>query len=1233
MPGEFIGSKLDTNITSPLASSKNTCNLANNPFHALNDDNDESNDFVADTGCTLNLCDRTTPLLQEEPTPNGVLITTASSHKLHGTSKGFLPFALPRNARLCHRVPTISKPLLSIGQACDADCTAVFTTNKMTIHKNTDLAITYQRNAILEGNRGENGLWMVPIPKQNLRHEAHSAYHQKSMKHLAAFHHAAAGYPPAPGFIKAIKAGWFATWTGLTSKLIANHLDLSESTIAGHMKRRPQGLRSTSNSAIILEDTNERLEPPRSHINRQHEVGVSAFPMDALKGLICTDLPGRFPKTSSKGMNYIFLLYDFDSNAILAHPIQSRKTANLIEGYDACYKQLVQAGIKPVIQRLDNEISKELIKSIEAKDLQYQLATPYDHRNNLAERAIQTFKSHFISVLNGCDDNCPAHLWCRLLFQTVATLNMLRPSRINPKLSAYMQLVGNFNFNATPLAPLGTKAIIYVDKKQRTSTWGSHGHTGWYIGPSMNHYRNYHIYVTHTRDSRHGDTVAFFPTKFTMPETSSNDRAAAAIEDLVDALRNPAPASPFLNMGTTTNDAIRQLQALIKKPTSSQKDTTTHRTTQANAHVPPRMQENHNALSPRVIESQPAPRVRKEQARRRSPRLVELTNNEPDQRPMSSVSRRRVTTRHANALSTTLIADEQSDTIANSTIKNLDHLAHHANEHCYSVTHHSTRKQMEYRHLIKDPHYKVEWLLSCANEFGRLAQGIKGRVAGTNTIFFIHKHQMPKGKRATFGRTVCTIRPEKEESNRTRITAMRNLITDYEGPTSTETAGLETIKTHWNSVISTPGARWMGMDIGNMYLNTNLAQYEYMKFEAKLVPQEIIDVYNLQDKIAPDGFLYVEVRKAIYGLVQSGRLSDNKLSVVLANQGYHQSKYTPGLFLHETRPISFTLVVDDFGVKYTNKEDALHLERTISEHYPLKCDWKGRQYIGINLKWDYKNRTLQTTMDGYVKRALLQFQHTIPKQHHYAPSKYHPPKYGAKQQMTKIDKTAPMDKVQKRLLQQVTGKFLYYSRAINDTMMHALNDLAASVNEGTQETAEAVTYFLNYCASNQDAIKMYRASDMILTSQSDAAYLVARQARSRAGGFHYLGNKDKTILNGSISVIATIIKNVMASAAEAEIGALFINARHALPIRVTLIELGHPQPATPLETDNSTANGIMNKTVKQNRSKEIDMRFYWLQDQVPQGQFVSTNLSNYPTKHHSTYHHRQIRSAYLHSTT
>ena len=123
-------------------------------------------------------------------------------------------------------------------------------------------------------------------------------------------------------------------------------------------------------------------------------------------------------------------------------------------------------------------------------------------------RAIQTFKNHFIAGLASVSKNFPIHIWCRLLPHCLLTLNLLRTSRINPKLSAYAQLHGAFDFNRTPLAPPGTKIIIH-DKPAIRGSWATRGYEGWYIGPALNHYRCHTIYANNTAHEQVADTVDF----------------------------------------------------------------------------------------------------------------------------------------------------------------------------------------------------------------------------------------------------------------------------------------------------------------------------------------------------------------------------------------------------------------------------------------------------------------------------------------------------------------------------------------------------------------------------------------------------------------------------------------------------------------------------------------------------------------------------------------------------
>ena len=128
-----------------------------------------------------------------------------------------------------------------------------------------------------------------------------------------------------------------------------------------------------------------------------------------------------------------------------------------------------------------------------------------------------------------------------------------------------------------------------------------------------------------------------------------------------------------------------------------------------------------------------------------------------------------------------------------------------------------------------------------------------------------------------------------------------------------------------------------------------------MRMSIADILQEIIDEYNLHDLIS-NGWIYMEIRKTLYGLKQSGALAAKKLAADLAPFGYQKVPFTTGLWKHVSRPITFTLVVDDFGVKYVNKEDAEHLESALESKYPITTDLSGDKFIGINLEWNYKKR-------------------------------------------------------------------------------------------------------------------------------------------------------------------------------------------------------------------------------------------------------------------------------------
>ena len=340
----------------------------------------------------------------------------------------------------------------------------------------------------------------------------------------------------------------------------------------------------------------------------------------------------------------------------------------------------------------------------------------------------------------------------------------------------------------------------------------------------------------------------------------------------------------------------------------------------------------------------------------------------------------------------------------------------------------------------------------------------------------------------------------------------------------------------------------------------------------------------------------------MYGLPQAGLLAQELLEKRLAKHGYYQSNIVPGLWEHKTRKIVFTLVVDDFGIKYVNKSDAEHLMSVLKKDYEVTEDWNGERYIGMHLRWDYEGRKVHLAMPGYVSKALKEFQHEAPTRKQNSPYPCAQMKYGKESQLIEDAPQLPtLSKSDQKFIQKVTGKFLYLGRAVDSTLLTPLSAIASQQAAPTAKTMQNTLQLLDYVASQEDAVLTYHASDMMLAAHSDAGYHNEPGAKSRVGGHFFLSsNKEIPPNNGSIHNVAQILKAVMSSAAEAELGGLFINAREAVHIRNILTEMGHPQPPTPIQTDNATANGVVNNKVQPKRTKPMDMRFHWLRCRMAQ---------------------------------
>jgi hypothetical protein len=174
----------------------------------------------------------------------------------------------------------------------------------------------------------------------------------------------------------------------------------------------------------------------------------------------------------------------------------------------------------------------------------------------------------------------------------------------------------------------------------------------------------------------------------------------------------------------------------------------------------------------------------------------------------------------------------------------------------------------------------------------------------------------------------------------------------------------------------------------------------------------------------------------MYGLPQAGILVNELLQRNLAKDGYRPTTHTHGVWTHDTRPISFSLVVDDLGVKYIGREHAEHFMTCIKKSYNISSNWNGAAYCGLTLDWEYKNHTVNLSMPRYIKAALHNYQHPTPAHPEHAPHTWNPPIYGAKMQF--VNETTPSPALSNKnvnKLQQLTGTLLYYARAVDPTLI------------------------------------------------------------------------------------------------------------------------------------------------------------------------------------------------------
>ena len=273
-----------------------------------------------------------------------------------------------------------------------------------------------------------------------------------------------------------------------------------------------------------------------------------------------------------------------------------------------------------------------------------------------------------------------------------------------------------------------------------------------------------------------------------------------------------------------------------------------------------------------------------------------------------------------------------------------------------------------------------------------------------------------------------------------------------------------------------------------------------------------------------------------------------------------QCSNTPCLFRHEHRNIYFTLVVDDFLIKYTDKADVEHRCAALRDKWDFEMDWSASTYLGMRIDYNRTAPYVALSMPGYVEAALRRFHVERASKPTHSPLVCEPIQYGAHVQGVTEDTSPTLNQTDITFIQEVIGVFLYYARTVDPTMLAPLNKLASRQARPTEKLLREVHHFLQYAATWPSAELVFVPSDMRLAIWSDASYLSESDSRSRAGGHHSLtdqGDFTKAPLNGAIEAISTILPMVVSAASEAEVGALFLNAQAAASTRATLLDLGN----------------------------------------------------------------------------
>ena len=1175
------------------------------------------------------------------------------------------------------------------------------------------------------------------------------AIRNESAAEIVLWASATLGNPPASTLERACRHGYLGNYPNLTSKMVRDNWPNTLATAQGHLQMQRQGVQSTKEKPSKTKTPRE-TSPSAKGTHTPCKVETAVF--DRNGNVIFADAAGRFPLATADGKEYILIMTY--KNYIKAVAFDNRGADSYVKAFREGIHFFKNLGHTVTSIVIDNETSSAVSKLFKEENITVQLVPPGIKRSNKAERAIQTFRNHFLAVLGTVHKDFPINRWDLLLPHIEITINLLHPAQHDQSKSAYEGIFGHkYDFLQHPMGPAGLLVYVFELPSAR-DTWATHGEVGFLLGPAMDTYRSYNCLIKSTGGKRTSNTVQFFPEPLRMPGSSKEEQLTKTLletqtlikessitkGDIDKILQRLDTAITTLSAASKTESPVRSADGLsdeevqhlsvatlptpeegrmleASKPTTTGKDNSSHRekalrqrvprqrvprqrvhrttTTQADK-VPTKvdvvsMQAPAKVMEPDSEGTRPGENnpLQKRRQRKKHTTAYKRRPKESQFRVLSTVERKeKQNARYIERIGCkwTDVQTGEKFQITNVVMPNKASGPGSRTPHFEFIplpqaglptaeyTYEHTRC-----HEIMDPTGYARWgqngfLAAIRSEepydgrpLNQRADGkklnlhreLKGsysrywgladreekiRLLDSSTLKPVKRKWIPRGETISYYNPQCKEKLATENDKQFVEYRVRGTFggdnSGYNGVTSSQTAEYLTTKVLLNATLSDrlhkdPNTKFATADMVDFYLGAVLDQPGYLGMKAAAFSQELIDMYSLREYIDDNGTIYFQVVKCMYGHPASGRLSNKKLVSILKDAGYHEDAFVDCLFRHETRNITFALVVDDMGIKYSKVEDVEHLVATIAPHWKVKLDYSGSQFLGMNLNWEYDRKPkprVIITSPTVIPKALARFRDK-PSRGRETPTPYTDPAYGTRVQMAPFDDSPLAPATSIKRAQEVNGVLSHYARVVDYSLLEGVTRLAMTQAQPTADTMTRIEHILDYTERYPTNGIIFEASDMILTSHADASYQSLPGSRSKLGGAHYFANADDPpgVNNGLVAAQSAVIKVVCSGASEAEYAALYSVGQTTYFIRLVAAACGYPQTATTIYTDNEVAIGIANRSVKIKRSKSIEKSFHWIRDHVDAGDFIikwvpsEQNIADYFTKALPRQRHLQLR--------